>query len=269
MDIKSIWRGSEGVHEEITQRAAREAGYSDWSIQQLIRGSIDNDFPMTSGSRFLNYLNIPGLLWRHYANESQPSHFLRKEEHEGRTADQEAIQAGTQFIKDNFLNAVNLLRESDRLSHAGSLKEATEKKEEALFALGKAIHTLQDSYSHAIRDYSDQQNWGKITHVMSFKGDNANHDPRLDTGRTSSGDLSIQAEEAGVATRKMLELANSLRDSSFDSNLQQSVDSLQINLFLNEQFQYESPDTNINLWDIEAHSFQHLLMLSKRRLNPV
>jgi hypothetical protein len=167
------------VHEELTAAAARRAGYGPEQARLLVKGAVDND-------------RGPGPLStyrRHYDNAAQPTHFLRMREHRGPGADAAAVAAARAFVLETSLRAWELHRSGDA---AG-----------ALFQAGKALHTVQDSYFHADRDFSDEAgraHWGEIIHVRRFLGKGADHDAALDTGLDSQGLPSLayrEAEQAG------------------------------------------------------------------------
>jgi hypothetical protein len=194
MDIKSRLRGASGVHEMITQGAAIKAGFSRAQIDQMVKGNIDNDFSWSP----------TGLIQRHYGNDAQSSHCLRRREHTGPDGDRRAVEATKSFILERTLEAWDAQRRGQT--------------DTAMFQLGKAVHTLQDSYSHADRDFSGPQGklgWGQITHVRSFLGNHADHDARIDTGLVrpegslaNVQDRSPQYHEAWNASEKFLRLVS-------------------------------------------------------------
>lgn len=97
--------------------------------------------------------------------DSQPYHFLRKKGEAGGLGALRAIQDSIRVFKESFLEAVFAPDEPLEFSDGGVTKEHMTAWRPA-FLLGRALHTLQDSFSteHGIRDPTSS-----LRHVVGIK----------------------------------------------------------------------------------------------------
>jgi hypothetical protein len=184
------------VHERLTSTAAAVLGFPAAEIERLVQGNLDNDLCASP----------LGTLRRQWGNEFQPSHCLRKREHNGAGADRQALAAVAGFVFGASLAAWDA--------------EGTGDLRRALFLAGKALHTVQDSYFH-----SDRNERGEITHVRSYLGRGADHDSTLDAGWDREGRPSVQyrsAEQASLAYVRLLQLAFASRERAAVSDMLQA-----------------------------------------------
>ncbi len=167
------------VHERLTADAAAALGFAPADVETLLQGTVDNDLCASP----------LGTYRRHWANDAQPTHCLRKREHTGPVADRQALAAATDFVLQATLAAWDA--------------QAAGQRRRALFCAGKALHAVQDSYFHADRDYAGG---GDITHVRAYIGPQADHDAAVDAGWDRQGRPSIQYREAARASLDYLRL---------------------------------------------------------------
>lgn len=141
-----------------------EPGVADpWTLALLI-GVRENDLDGLAPS------DLPGLSELHGDPELQREHCLRAPEDDGPEGDASALLACRRFVLESLARATNREGRIDlearvEVSTYLAFRERTEVSLQRFgFYLGRALHAIQDSYSHTFRDPED----GRIRHVLNF-----------------------------------------------------------------------------------------------------
>ncbi|MBA3459773.1 MAG: hypothetical protein H0T46_07420 [Deltaproteobacteria bacterium] len=179
-----------GCHEAITVAGARAAGFPDpaaaprptedqrramddltftlrdrdvWTMA-LLTGVRSNDL------RDNEPIDLSRLVHIHNDPEDQPAHCMRKQEHDGPTGDAAALQACRDFILNQLADG-GLLEEALDLDAVRPVSmylafrgRVDVKLPRFAYHLGKAIHALEDSYTHAFRDPPTD----RVVHVANW-----------------------------------------------------------------------------------------------------
>jgi hypothetical protein len=167
-----------GCHEAITVSAARAAGFPDpaaaprptedqrramddltftlrdrdvWTMT-LLTGVRSNDL------RDNEPIDLSRLVHIHNDPEDQPAHCMRKQDHDGSAGDAAAIQSCKDYILNQLADG-GMLEETLDLEAVRSVSmylafrgRVDVELPRLVYHLGKAIHALEDSYTHAFRD---------------------------------------------------------------------------------------------------------------------
>jgi len=181
-----------GCHEEITLNAAAVAGwpsnhsppefsdtdrrvFNDLPFQTSV--TIDNPWSLSlvigvrnNDIRDHSPINIPELVHIHNDPEDQPAHCLRRPEDDGPAGDPSAIQACIAFIVEELelalgtTDEINMEQKEEVRVALAFRGTVSIKLQKYAFHLGRALHALQDAFTHIFRAPAD----GRIRHVTNW-----------------------------------------------------------------------------------------------------
>ena len=122
----------ESIHEEITEKALKEKGFSHSVIEKIEDANTDVDWDETSFSlwKFKLVVNEKYRPYHHFDRLPGITH-------------KQAFRDGANYVKQEIENVVNAILNGD--------------KEKAMEAMGKGLHALQDFFAHSnFVDLSDK-----------------------------------------------------------------------------------------------------------------
>ena len=165
---------------------------------------------------------------------------LREPRHDYTDGDRQAIEAGVQRLKELFsigqsfrnkTSSEQLIEIRIYFDFYGQVKMPVWGP---AFYLGKALHIIQDSFTHTIRS----EDMTKILHVLNYaealygKWEQQRDGLRHSTGLDSCSENNEKDKAAGEATKELFEIANSIIFDGLNPDTASST-------FIDKWFQYQ------------------------------
>ncbi|HWM86708.1 MAG TPA: hypothetical protein VNO33_12740 [Kofleriaceae bacterium] len=181
-----------GCHEQITLDALERVGWPDGreppALDEIgVRIADDLAFDLPAGSRDpwtialligvrhndvggADPFDLPALSVIHADPDGQPEHCIRKAEHDGAAGDQQALDACRDFVLAQLEEALGGGGEVDMdavieiETHLLFRGQVDVDLARYPFQLGRALHAMQDSFTHTFRDHGSQE----VLHVLNW-----------------------------------------------------------------------------------------------------
>jgi hypothetical protein len=232
---------SDGCHEEITVAAIRETGWPDGAVAPplsrsdailaenlpvAVDGAKDDPWlvALVIGVRFndldgFEALDLPALAEVHHRHDGQREHCLRTELDDGAEGDVSALDACRAFIASEIDRAIETEPGATTPVRVALAFEPTSDVEIDGYAFhaGRALHALQDSFTHSFRS----PDGARIRHVLNFVDPSEASD--YEVARDGFRHLSALDEchgeaaaerRAALATEASVDLLSSIADTT-------------------------------------------------------